>query len=98
MNKEQLLELVIAWFGNIAIQLVLLIMFSLIGLGIGVFMVTTPVLSIELQRRFYSRINWKIEPISLAKEIRNTRAMGWFLIILSIITIALVFFKCPLFL
>ncbi len=97
MNKEQLLELIIAWLAGIP-MLPLLILFSLIGLAVGAFMVINPALSIEIQRRFYCLINWKIEPISLSKEIRNTRAMGWFLIILSIITIALVFFKVPLFL
>ena len=97
MHKEQLLELIIAWLAGIPMPPIL-ILFSLIGLGSGAFMVINPCLSIEIQRRFYCLINWKIEPISLAKEIRNTRAMGWFLIILSIITIALVFFKVPLFL
>jgi len=75
----------------------LLILFSLIGLAVGAFMVINPALSIEIQRRFYYLINWKIEPISLSKEIRNTRAMGWFLIIFSIITIALVFLNAPSF-
>ncbi|PIP20591.1 MAG: hypothetical protein COX40_03910 [Candidatus Omnitrophica bacterium CG23_combo_of_CG06-09_8_20_14_all_40_11] len=90
MNKEQLLELIIAWLAGIP-MIPVLILFSLIGLAVGAFMVIKPSLSIEIQRRFYCLINWKIEPISLSKEIRNTRAMGWFLIILSIITIALVF-------
>jgi len=86
MNKEQLLELIIAWLAGIP-MLPLLILFSIIGLGIGAFMVINPTMSIEIQRRFYCLINWKIEPISLAKEIRNTRAMGWFLIIFSVTTL-----------
>lgn len=86
MHKEQLLELIIAWLAGIP-MLPVLILFSIIGLGIGVFMVINPHLSIEIQRRFYCLINWKIEPISLSKEIRNTRAMGWFLIILSVTTL-----------
>ena len=36
---------------------------------------------IELQRKFYEKINWRIEPISMAREIRNTRLMGLFLIL-----------------
>lgn len=86
MNKEQLLELIIAWLAGIPISPVL-ILFSLIGLGIGIFMIINPALAIEIQRRFYAKINWKIEPISLSKEIRNTRAMGWFLIMLSVSTL-----------
>ncbi len=90
MNKEKLFELIIAWFAGIPVPPVL-ILFSIIGLGIGAFMVIHPALSIEIQRRFYCRINWKIEPISLVKEIRNTRAMGWFLVILSVTTLFLTF-------
>jgi len=86
MHKEQLLELIIAWLAGIP-MLPVLILFSIIGLGIGAFMVINPTMSIEIQRRFYCLINWKIEPISLAKEIRNTRAMGWFLIIFSVTTL-----------
>ncbi len=86
MNKEQLLELIIAWLAGIPMSPVL-ILFSLIGLGIGAFMVINPRLSIEIQRKFYCHINWKIEPISLPKEIGNTRAMGWFLIIFSVTTL-----------
>jgi len=70
-----------------------LILSSVIGLAVGVLMVINPALSIEIQRRFYCFINWKIEPISLAKEIRNTRTMGWFLIILSVATLFFVLTK-----
>jgi len=35
-----------------------------------------------MQRRFYLLINWRIEPVSMEKEIRNTRWMGLFLIAL----------------
>ena len=97
MHKEQLLELIIAWLAGIPI-LPVLILFSIIGLGIGAFMVINPHLAIEIQRRFYCLINWKIEPISLPKEIRNTRAMGWFLIILSVATLFFVLTKTPSFL
>jgi len=92
MDKEQLLELIIARLTNIPI-LPILILFSTIGLAVGAFMVINPALSIEIQRRFYCRINWKIEPISLSKEIRNTRVMGWFLIILSVATLFLTLTK-----
>ena len=97
MHKEQLLELMIAWLAGIPMSPIL-ILFSIIGLAVGAFMVINPALSIEIQRRFYCRINWKIEPISLPKEIRNTRAMGWFLIILSVTTLFFSLTKPPSFL
>lgn len=47
-------------------------------------MLRKPKLAIEIQRRFYAKINWKIEPVSIQKEIRNTKLMGSFLIMLSL--------------
>jgi hypothetical protein len=46
----------------------------------GIFVFFKPSLAIELQRRFYERINWKMEPISMPREIRNTKIMGLLLI------------------
>ncbi len=39
---------------------------------------------IAFQQRFYSWINWRMEPISMSKEIRNTRLMGLALVLLSV--------------
>jgi len=33
------------------------------------FLFCKPALAIELQRRFYAKINWRMEPISMPKEI-----------------------------
>ena len=60
------------------------ILFSLCGIGTGLFLIINPALAIEIQRKFYAAINWKIEPISMEKEIRNTRIMGWSLVAASI--------------
>ncbi|HOU35970.1 MAG TPA: hypothetical protein PK562_01725 [Candidatus Omnitrophota bacterium] len=46
----------------------------------GVVLIKAPARAIELQKRFYLLINWRIEPVDYAREIRNTRAMGIFLI------------------
>jgi hypothetical protein len=62
-------------------NLLLILLISLISLAIGLFLLLKPSSAIELQRRFYALINWRIEPISMPKEIRNTRLMGLFLII-----------------
>ncbi|HDZ76563.1 MAG TPA: hypothetical protein ENH41_00570 [Candidatus Omnitrophica bacterium] len=62
-----------------------LILFSFLGLLSGLFLLLRPEYSIELQRRFYEKINWKIEPVSMPKEVRNTRAMGAFLVIIAVV-------------
>jgi len=63
----------------------------LLSLFFGLFILLRPGLAIELQRRFYEKINWKIEPVSTTKEIRNTKIMGLFVVIFCIV-IALVYF------
>ncbi len=68
-----------------------LIVFFLLSSVIGLFLMTKPQGAIELQRRFYEKINWRIEPISMPKEIRNTRIMGWILAILALIIILYIF-------
>lgn len=47
----------------------------------GIFLMTAPLKAFEIQKKFYAMINWRIEPISLEKEIRNTRVMGLFLLV-----------------
>lgn len=64
-----------------------------IGIIIGLFIFFKPELTIEIQRRFYERINWCIEPISMQKEIRNTKIMGIFLAALSAIALIFVLVK-----
>lgn len=60
---------------------------SLFSALIGVFIFLKPALAIEWQRIFYSKINWRIEPISMAREIRNTRVMGLCLFIAGLVAI-----------
>ena len=59
----------------------------LFGLTVGLSLIIKPEVAIEIQRRFYAKINWNIEPISMEKEVRNTRIMGWFLIALVLATL-----------
>jgi len=66
---------------------------SLAAFCIGCFFALKPMRTIELQKGFYARINWRIEPISLEKELRNTRLMGFFLIALSLASAVFVFLK-----
>ncbi len=59
---------------------------TVLGLVYGVFLLRKAALAIELQIKFYEKINWRMEPISMEAEIRNTRNMGKFLIALTIVT------------
>ena len=54
---------------------------SVLALILGGCLVFFPRRAFEIQKKFYEQINWRIEPISLRKEIRNTRLMGGFLIL-----------------
>jgi hypothetical protein len=50
----------------------------------GMFLIQKPLAAFEFQRRFYRLINWDIKPISVEKEIRNTKGMGVFLLLASV--------------
>ena len=45
-------------------------------IALGIFLISRPKKVIERQIKFYKLINWKMEPVSWEKEIRNTRIMG----------------------
>lgn len=64
-----------------------------ISILIGLFLFLNPALAIEIQKKFYARINWRIEPISIPKEIRNTKIMGLFLIISSLLAMGYALIK-----
>jgi len=54
-----------------------------IGLLAGAACLRWPGKVIAFEQWFYARINWRMEPISMPKEIRNTRLMGLALVLLS---------------
>ncbi len=58
---------------------------SSVSLLVGLLLAIKPQLAINLQIKFYALINWRVEPISIPKEIRNTRANGVFLLVLLLI-------------
>lgn len=66
-------------------SILVLLTFCLIGFSVGSFLFFKPERSIDIQRRFYELINWKIEPVSIRKEIRNTRIMGAILVIIVVL-------------
>ncbi len=56
------------------------IFFFLASSAIGLFLILRPAQTIELQKQFYFKINWRMEPINMALEIRNTRIMGFMIL------------------
>jgi len=60
---------------------------AICALTAGVLCVLNPKLTIQIQQRFYEKINWRIQPINLEKELRNTRFMGAINILLAIVII-----------
>lgn len=80
----------INWLAIISLK-PLLFIFSLISLCIGIFLILKPNLAIRIQQNFYAKINWRMEPISLEKEIRNTRLMGGFLILAFLVILTFLF-------
>jgi len=76
---------------NPGLLLFLKLIFSLFAFLATLLFILKPELAIEIQRRFYTKINWKIEPISKSLEIRNTRIMGYFLLLVLVVTLFLFF-------
>ncbi len=64
----------------------MLIPLSLIltGIIIGLLVYFYPVSVMRLQVKFYEKINWRVEPISLQKEFDRTKHTGLYLVILCV--------------
>lgn len=62
-------------------------------LAFGILCAKAPERAIKMQRRFYANINWKIKPISVVKELKNTRMMGRFMVAMAVITLFLITLK-----
>lgn len=63
------------------------ILLSCMGIVIGFFVFQKPQETIAIQKKFYENINWRMEPISMPKEIKSTKLMGFFLFSFTIITL-----------
>ena len=82
MSDAQLMR---EWITKFPFCLIVILPY-LLSLVISYLFIFKPSFAIELQRKFYEKINWKIEPISLEKEIRNTRIMGVSLLVIAALT------------
>lgn len=58
-----------------------------IAIVFGALLAWKPKKTIDIQIAIYRPFNWKIEPISMEKEIRNTRIMGLTVLILGAISL-----------
>lgn len=66
----------------------------LVGFVGGVTCVRNPSLAIGIQKKFYELINWQIIPISMKKEVRNTKILGGTLLLVSLaLVVCLVLFS-----
>ena len=66
--------------------LTVIILASSLGIIVGAFLHLKAALAIEMQRKFYLSINWRIEPVSMEKELKNTKIMGRIMVFISILT------------
>ena len=57
----------------------------------GALVAWKPRKAIDIQIAFYRLINWKLEPISMEKEIKNTRIMGAIVFVAGILTFMCVY-------
>jgi hypothetical protein len=58
----------------------------LLSVIVGTFLHIKAALALEMQRKFYLSINWRIEPVSMEKELANTKIMGRMLVFIGILT------------
>jgi hypothetical protein len=58
-----------------------------IAIAFGALIAWKPKKTIDIQIALYRPFNWKIEPISMEKEIRNTRIMGLTVLVLGILSL-----------
>jgi len=61
-----------------------------IAIVFGALIAWKPRKTIDIQIALYRPFNWKIEPISMEKEIRNTRIMGLAVFILGVIALVVI--------
>ncbi len=64
-----------------------------IAIAFGSLLAWKPKKIIDIQIALYRPFNWKIEPISMEKEIRNTRIMGLAVIVLGILSLGYILLK-----
>ncbi len=64
-----------------------------IAIAFGGLIAWKPKKVIDIQIALYRPFNWKIEPISMEKEIRNTRIMGLVVLVFGILSLGYILLK-----
>lgn len=83
MDAAELLSLVSRWLrGGLPIL-------AAATLGFGAFSAAQPRASIRLYQTIMAGLNWRVEPIDQAHELRTTRWFGGLLVLLSLVTLGL---------
>jgi len=60
------------------------ILIAIVCFALGLFFILYPQKAIHFQTTFYRNINWRLEPISMDREVRNTRIMGLLILICGV--------------
>ncbi len=63
----------------------LAVAFIIVGIPVGLLVFFFPVSVMKMQVKFYEKINWRIEPISLQKEFTRTKYTGFYLVVLCLL-------------
>jgi hypothetical protein len=77
-----------SWAGLITFFFFLQVILSGVALLTGIVLIVIPRKVIDAQIALYRPFNWKLEPISMEKEIRNTRIMGWIMVLFCAASVA----------
>ena len=67
--------------------LLILIIFAAVAILFALLMIFNPALIIKIHIKTAEKSNWRTEPISMEKELKNTRFRGINLIAISILAI-----------
>lgn len=60
-----------------------LALIAAVGVLVGALSLVFPKRSIELYQWIMKNFNWRVEPIDYERELRNTRALGFWLLVTS---------------
>jgi len=73
--------------GGMICQFCIRLTIMIIAIVFGALVAWKPRKTIDIQIALYRPFNWKIEPISMEKEIRNTRIMGLIVLIPGVLSL-----------
>ncbi len=73
--------------GNLMSIFCVQLILAVITIALGTLVASSPKKVIDIQIALYRSCNWKLEPISMEKELKNTRMMGLAAAILGIIAL-----------